>query len=430
MKKLLLYISFMFCGPGLKAQSREKDSLENILTTSKKDAVKASSLDLLGRILMQEDNFSKALQTELSALQLFEKLNDLPGLERTYYDIGNIYERLDDHTQALNNFINARAYALKLNDSATLVISLSSIGFNYYKLNDIDSALKYAQLTYEMSKTNGIASSRLPWALALLGGVQDKMGNKSIALAYYREALVKATETDQQALFPYVYQVMGVMFKDAKQADSAIEYGKKAFEASRKIDFTNGTLDASKLLADLYSSTDNNKAIFYFRIAANLRDSIFSADKVKQIQNIRYDEDSRQHEIEKQKIRAEEERKQNIEYAAVGLGLIGLLILFLVLSHTIIVNESIIKFFGTVGLLLVFEFINLLLHPFLETITGHSPLLMLAALAMIAAMLVPAHHSLQRWITQRLVQKNKKIRLAAAKKTIEQLEGKADNTSS
>ena len=279
MKKLLLCASFIFCGSGLKAQSHEKDSLENILATSKKDAVKASSLDLLGRILMQEDNFSKALQTELGALQLFEKLNDLPGLERTYYDIGNIYERLDDYAQALNNFINAREYAMKLNDSATVAISLSSIGFNYYKLNNIDSALKFAQLTYEMSKTNGIASSRLPWALALLGGVQDKMGNKSIALAYYREALVKATETDQQALFPYVYQVMGAMFKDAKQVDSAIEYGKKAFEASRKIDFTNGTLDASNLLVYIESQRE------YIRIVTTKKEwlSKMSTHEIEEI---------------------------------------------------------------------------------------------------------------------------------------------------
>jgi tetratricopeptide (TPR) repeat protein len=429
MKKILLYLFLIFFWRELNAQSREKDSLENILATTKTDAIRAGSLDVLGRILMQEDNFSKALQTELGALQLFEKLNDSRGLERTYYDIGNIYERLDDHTQALNNFIHAKDFGLMLNDSSTLVISLSSIGFNYYKLNDLDSALKYAQLTYELSKTKGIASFRLPWALALMGGVQDKMENKSIALAYYREAFAKAVETDQQALLPYLYQVMGVMFKDAKLRDSAIEYGKKAFEASRQIDFTKGILDASNLLADLYSSTDNNQAIFYFKIAAGIRDSIFSADKVKQVQNIRYNEDSRQQEIEKQKEKTEEERKQNIGYAAVGLGLIGLLILFLVLSHTIIVNESIIKFFGTVGLLLVFEFINLLLHPFLERITGHSPLLMLAAMATIAAMLVPVHHSLQKWITQRLVEKNKKIRLIAAKKTIEKLEGKADNIS-
>ena len=85
-----------------------------------------------------------------------------------------------------------------------------------------------------------------------------------------------------------------------------------------------------------------------------------------------------------------------------------------------------IEFLGVVALLIVFEFLNLLLHPFLENITHHSPVLMLLALVCIAALLVPMHHRVEKWATAKLVEKNKKIRLAAAKKTIEQLEKNND----
>jgi hypothetical protein len=74
------------------------------------------------------------------------------------------------------------------------------------------------------------------------------------------------------------------------------------------------------------------------------------------------------------------------------------------------------------GLLIVFEFINLLFHPYLERFTGHSPVLMLAILVAIAALLIPLHHRLEHWVKHIMVEKNKKIRLTAAKKTIEQLE--------
>jgi len=40
------------------------------------------------------------------------------------------------------------------------------------------------------------------------------------------------------------------------------------------------------------------------------------------------------------------------------------------------------------------------------------------------ALLVPLHHKVEKWATTKLVEKNKKIRLATAKKTIEQLEKK------
>jgi hypothetical protein len=47
---------------------------------------------------------------------------------------------------------------------------------------------------------------------------------------------------------------------------------------------------------------------------------------------------------------------------------------------------------------------------------------MLLALVCIAALLVPLHHKLEKWATNKLVEKNKAIRLVAAKRTIEELE--------
>ena len=117
-----------------------------------------------------------------------------------------------------------------------------------------------------------------------------------------------------------------------------------------------------------------------------------------------------------------EERKRNLQYAAIALGLITFVILFLLLSHSIVANQKLIRFFGVVALLMVFEFINLYIHPYISHATNDSPLLMLVVMVGIASMLVPVHHWMENWITHQLVEKNKKIRLSAAKKTIQQLE--------
>ena len=123
-------------------------------------------------------------------------------------------------------------------------------------------------------------------------------------------------------------------------------------------------------------------------------------------------------------MKEEQQRKQNIQYALLALGILSFIILFLALSRRHITNTKVIQFLGVVALLVVFEFLNLLLHPFLERITHHNPILMLLALVCIAALLVPLHHKLEKWATHKLVEKNKQIRLAAAKKTIEQLDSK------
>ncbi|MBP8115527.1 MAG: hypothetical protein KAY50_09235, partial [Chitinophagaceae bacterium] len=142
----------------------------------------------------------------------------------------------------------------------------------------------------------------------------------------------------------------------------------------------------------------------------------------QQILLMTFEEDLRQQEVAAEKVKEEQQRKQNIQYALLALGIITFVILFLGLSRRHITNTKVIQFLGVVALLVVFEFLNLLLHPFLERITHHNPILMLLALVCIAALLVPLHHKLEKWATHKLVEKNKQIRLAAAKKTIEHLE--------
>jgi hypothetical protein len=56
-------------------------------------------------------------------------------------------------------------------------------------------------------------------------------------------------------------------------------------------------------------------------------------------------------------------------------------------------------------------------------------MLMLLIMVGIAALLVPLHHWLEHWISHKLVEKNNRIRLESAKKTIERLEGNNAGTS-
>ena len=107
-----------------------------------------------------------------------------------------------------------------------------------------------------------------------------------------------------------------------------------------------------------------------------------------------------------------------MQFAAIALGVVIFVILFLVVSHTMVVNQNIIKFLGVLALLIVFEFINLLIHPLLGRVTHHSPLLMLIIMVGIAALLIPFHHRLEKFVIQHLVEKNKRIRLSAAKKIL------------
>ena len=111
---------------------------------------------------------------------------------------------------------------------------------------------------------------------------------------------------------------------------------------------------------------------------------------------------------------ANEQRKLNIQPCRyIALGLVVFIMLFLLLSRSVIVNTRMIEIVGVIGSLIVFEFINLVIHPYLVNFTNDSPLLMLLILVLIAAVIVPMHHKLEQWVKHRLVEKNKNYTISS-----------------
>ena len=69
------------------------------------------------------------------------------------------------------------------------------------------------------------------------------------------------------------------------------------------------------------------------------------------------------------------------------------------------INPRAIEILGVLGLLLVFEFITIFVHPFIGDLTHHSPVYMLIILVLIASVLGPLHHFLTKWLKKKLVRR-------------------------
>ncbi|MEO5649614.1 MAG: hypothetical protein ABIR03_06780 [Ginsengibacter sp.] len=220
---------------------------------------------------------------------------------------------------------------------------------------------------------------------------------------------------------------MAGLFQKNGNKDSCLFYARFSMVTAQDGGFTNRILNASNFLSDYYRSMGNvDSAYFYLSVTVAAKDSLFNQEKSRQIQNLSFTEMLRQQEKAAEATAAKEEWRTNVQYAIIVIGILGFTILFLLLSRSIIVNEKWIEFLGILGLLLVFEFINLFIHPYISAVTHHSPLGILLISVVIAAVLVPVHHSAENWITHRLIKKNKRLRLAAAKRIVANLEGEVE----
>lgn len=341
-----------------------------------------------------------------------------------YTNLGSAYSDLKNYDLALVYLRKAQNLLLKSKELTPNSRSYLDYLFalSYYQVNKLDSALHYAFLTNE-ELIKHPDKERMTAVLALTGNIYVKLGNNKFAESYFLNSLSEGDSIksyyDAQAAYAY----SRFLLKEGK-ADLAKYYGLKGLAAAQSSQSKIPFLNNATTLRQIYKYLDQpDSAYYYATLELAYRDTLFNHDKLNAIQDMTFNEEIRQKEEEIKQAEETVQQKRNLQYAAITIVLITFVIVFLLLSRSIIVKTKFIEFFGVLGLLAVFEFINLFIHPYLAHATNDSPVLMLAVLIAIGALLIPLHHKLEKWITRIMVDKNKKIRLAAAKKTIQQLEG-------
>ncbi len=391
----------------------------------KNDSLFATSYNWIGYYFFQNkgDN-TAALEYYFKALPFAEKFNDRRRISSLYFDIGGVYYSLKN----IDEFFKfTKKGGENLPDKSSpkydymLVQYQRNMGIAYMEKNQFDSALYYAQAAVQTGERLQLSTFKLQ-ALHLLGTVNAKMNENELADVYFNKALALSDSIKSEFKVDLFQGYIPFLIKNNRMNEAKVQT-EKLWTMSGKTQNLNFKLVAAgykKELSDKLNQTDS--AWYYSKVESEIRELVFNQNNQNTIQALAFKEQLRIIEDKAKKSEEAQQRKQNIQYSLIALGIITFIILFLAQSRRHITNTKLIQFLGVVALLVVFEFLNLLLHPFLERITNHSPLLMLLALVCIAALLVPLHHKLEKWATHKLVEKNKQVRLAVAKKTIEELE--------
>jgi tetratricopeptide (TPR) repeat protein len=399
---------------GLKILNQSKGENSSIETTV--------AYSFLGQGYRLLGNPIKALDYHHKAVATAEKTNNMSVLAFAENQTGHIYRDREEYDKAATIYLSSTAHADKGKNETIKAWGPSNLGAVYLATNNLDSSLMYSQRAYEIYVRLKTIDNNTGYLFTNLGGVHSKMGNAQLAVSYFNTAINKNQSSSNIRYLNLLYTGLAEHYQRFNQTDSCIFYAKKAIAMVNNTSLFYLSSKPAKLLTDIYEKTNCDSTLKYAKVYKTAADSLNSSKANQQIQLMTFEEDLRQQEVAAEKIKEEKQRKQNIQYALIALGILTFIILFLALSRRHITNTKLIQFLGVVALLLVFEFLNLLLHPFLERITHHSPVLMLLALVCIAALLIPLHHKLEKWATHKLVEKNKAIRLAIAKKTIEELE--------
>ena len=271
------------------------------------------ALARVSRILSEQGNNTKAYQYNLEAYRLNVKAKDWEGQIQTLNQIGLMYLTLANAVEARKYLFEAKKIfeENKVADDRNLITSMINIATAYRGDNHFDSAKYFLSRAFELNATRSKYKSISPWGDPLpilfrdFGILEMRSGRPQNALQYYRESILIGKLNNDIRSLTLSYNFMAEWFKKDNQLDSSVYYAKLSLAGAQHLSLTFAIVLASNLLTDVYRMGNNNDSIVkYMSIAGLAKDSLFSPDRMQQLQlmNFAEQERGRQAELEKERI--------------------------------------------------------------------------------------------------------------------------------
>jgi tetratricopeptide (TPR) repeat protein len=369
-------------------------------------------------------DYPKALNNYMLKLQLEEKRNSSRNYASALNNIGLTYILLADYPNALSylrradSTVNAAGGKTRAELENMILVNL---GESFYRMNRHDSASYYFSKALIEGRINNDNYYRGA-ALLGLGNVDAATGDNDAAMGNYRQAYgFLKNGLDDDMLCETALGLANV-FKKTGQPDSALSYAMLAFRTGKHDGFLSREFDAASFLSRYYQDVRNFDSAFrYLDHAVVLQDSLRGQAKTREVMIISSNEQLRQAELAEERQKEKESRLQQLQTLTICI-FIPLFFLLTLAGSRIRIHRNLVRFMGVVSLLMVFEFLTLLLHPFIEQFTHHNNVLVLLVLVVIGAGLIPLHHRMEHLLIEKLTtQRTRKTKIVSSEAAIEEV---------
>ena len=287
--------------------------------------VEASALREMGYALMNMGNYPRSLQIILSALAIAQdpksensaltgvypgddalsnhaatphaqRLAELAFIQQIlgvlYGNTGNYEKAMSDHREAIKWATESGNIPLQS------VINMTTAR-TYLNLKKTDSALLTEQKAYNQAMQSGYLRY-LGSVLLNMGRIYAEQGNSQLAAEYYKKAIIASANQN--------YYPRGVVASDLLlaqhyyknlQRDSSLSYIRHALSVAEEMN-TPGLLHRCyEAMANHYKAINNNDStVKYQALLIETKENLFNSKQAQEFQNIDFDEQQRQAQIE------------------------------------------------------------------------------------------------------------------------------------
>ena len=284
-----------------------------------------------GRIAQEMGNYSEAMGCYFKSLPIKEKLNDQRGVAILHTNIGNVYLNTSKYDEAADQFSKAFAIDSSSNDQEGIFIDLINLGVAHQKKGRYEEALTKYQQALDLAKKLGYEEDE-GLLLGNMGSTKRQQGKPEEGLRYLLQALELKNKFG--ANNAHTLNDISVCYMDLGKPAESKKYAEMAIESSKKASSLNQYRYGLQNLARSYEKLgDYKNAYESLTEYGKVKDSIFSIDKEKQMDQLQVQYESEKKEqtinlLTQQKAAANFRRNA---YLAAGIFLA--LLLFLLYNH-------------------------------------------------------------------------------------------------
>ena len=262
-------------------------------------------------------NYPLGLHFATEQLKLGTKINLNDRLMRNaYYNLTFSYSYLQNKEQGLKYLNLTWPSAIRTSKEA----NLGNLAKAYYILEEYDSAYYYNKQVIEYYNQR-VYEKRWSGGYVVQGDIYRAQKKYDSAIINYKLSIPLSFISSLYKDYLEAASGLTSTYASMNQVDSAIYYGSQVVIYSKKFTFTEGLLNAYKVLYQMYKVKNKLDSAFkYLEKSQQLSEQLYNSSKTNEAQNIAMGEVTKAKELAEQK----EEQQKKLIITAVGLILIAI----------------------------------------------------------------------------------------------------------
>lgn len=390
------------------AESNLENPKDNLVKTTFLSYL-ANMLNNIGYIYINQGNITEGIEYYHRSLKIDEGLGNEEGAAIALSNIGTVFLDQGDTDNGLQYLLRSLEIQERIENRKGAAISLSNIGYVYSIQGDIEKGLesfhRSLDIMEELKDKKGMSS-----CLNNIGSMYDNKGDKERAIKYYKRSQVLREEIGDIQGLAIALNNIGGIYLDMEDIKIAKDYLQRSMEMAEDLGNPKMMSHTAGLLSKIAKKEGNYlEALKMYELNIKMRDSINNEETQKATirQQTKYEfekaalvKEQEEKEV-RRKTKEERQRRNNLQYSVILLGLLVLGALILGLGKLSLpdrITEGLIFF----SFLILFEFLLVLADPYIESWSGGAPGIKLMFNAGIAALIFPLHAFFESTIKARL----------------------------